>query len=137
MLWQNKISLHYLYRGQPQCMASFPNLFGTTRIPKEHCDELVFNRDSLHVVVFYKQCAFSITPLTSDGTVLDVANIETLLGECMSFRPNGSKANVCPAVMTGEDRDSWARARVELLSSSAVNTESLSVIESSLFTVSS
>ncbi|KAJ2724542.1 hypothetical protein GGI07_001889 [Coemansia sp. Benny D115] len=126
-----------MQKGQPLCMAQFQWQFGTTRIPRMGCDELVHQYPSTarHILLMYRNEAVSVPVYGADGVRASMAQIIAQLAlatqrvdkEIARRGPQPPVAN-----LTAAHRDDWSQAR-ELLEADASNRASLELADTSLF----
>ncbi|KAJ2814601.1 hypothetical protein IWW50_007084, partial [Coemansia erecta] len=127
-------------RGTPLCMNQFKWQFGTTRIPRPGCDELVnqYPSTAKHVLVMYRDQAVEVPVYNGAGKRASLAQISAQLLQATRRVDEllAKQAHVQPpvAALTAGNRDNWANARI-ILEKDAANGASLAKVESSLFAV--
>lgn len=123
------------YKAYALDMSQFNSLFSLTRVPRKYKDELKSSPGSKHVVFIKNGQFFSFDVLDASGDIKTPEEIFSALNHLVNL-----KVEDCPeesiTVLSAEDRGVWADAREHLISSSKLNTDSLNVIDSGLFTVS-
>ena len=124
----------FAFKAFPLDMSQFESLFSSTRIPKQSCDQLIRFPDSKHVVVLKGGQFFSFNVLDSNGNLREASDIMTCIQQIINLPINPNEDSI--TLLSTEDRDVWAKAREELVSSSANNKENLNIIDSALFVVS-
>lgn len=127
----------YLQDMIPMCMEGYRQQFSTTRIPYETTDQLMKYEDSKHIVVYRNGAFFKLEVFApdSDGKkrLLTVTELYDLLQQINHQSQDIDEASRV-AVFTSERRDTWAKVRQRLLTTS--NRSSLEAVESSIFFVS-
>ncbi|KAJ1998705.1 hypothetical protein GGI04_004134 [Coemansia thaxteri] len=126
-------------RDAPLCMNQYKWQFGTTRIPRPGCDELVnqYPSTAKHILVMYRNQTVEVPVYNSAGQranigqitaqlVLATERIDTLLSQVQAQPP--------VANLTAGHRDDWTKARA-ILEQDAANRESLAKVDTSLFGV--
>ncbi len=114
-------------------MSQYKKIFGTTRIPREGRDELVYHPQSRHIVVAYKNYFYKVQVYTEDGELLQP--IELLRQLQLVVEATSGLNGIPIGLLTSEHRDTWAKT-YEMLKKDKVNQASLKAIEGSLFLVS-
>lgn len=116
-------------------MRPFQNLFSTTRIPKEARDELVYFEGSKHVVFLKHGQFYRLDVLDADGQLKPAEEIAAFvqnLNAMPAEQVAGAESITC---FSAGDRQSWARARADLIKFSAENATNLEAIDSALIVV--
>jgi carnitine O-acetyltransferase len=116
----------------PLDMSQYKKIFGTTRNPAPVRDALVYNPNSQHIVVAFKNFFYKVN-VTSSGSILSPEQIYVQLKQIVEETPGLSGIPV--GLLTSDNRDTWAAAH-ERLNKDPVNAKSLKVIEESLFLLS-
>ncbi|KAJ1725257.1 hypothetical protein LPJ53_000586 [Coemansia erecta] len=126
-------------KGQPMCMDQFKWQFGTTRIPRMGCDELVHQYPSTarHILLMYRNQAVEVPVYSADGKRASLVQIAGQLAQATrSVDKDIAAAGARPPVanLTAAHRDDWAQARA-LLEQDAGNRASLASVDAALFGV--
>ncbi|KAJ2887935.1 hypothetical protein FB639_000985 [Coemansia asiatica] len=128
-----------MQKGQAMCMDQYKCQFGTTRVARMGCDELVhqYPATARHVLVMYRNQAVELPVYNGAGERASLAQITAQLVQATravdkDIARNGPRPPV--ANLTAAHRDDWSRAR-ELLEQDAGNRDSLASIDSALFGV--
>lgn len=124
-----------MFRTTPLCMAQYPKLFGTVRIPCVGKDRVVYHEDSKHVVVMACGMIYWFDVFDADGnTVVTEADMADLLrrirADADSYPPEAC-INQAIGVLTAERRDTWALLRGKLEQDS-VNAANLKIIDEAI-----
>ncbi|ORZ31786.1 acyltransferase ChoActase/COT/CPT [Catenaria anguillulae PL171] len=126
-------------RAGPLCMDQYRHMFGVTRNAVPDQDVIVrgFPCQAKHIVVIVQDQLFRVPVFDVQGRRIAVEEIERMLAQVVDqVTAPGFKHDFPVTVLTAEHRDTWAKARIHLLSLSPTNKASLSEVESALFTVS-
>ncbi|KAI8324236.1 acyltransferase ChoActase/COT/CPT [Martensiomyces pterosporus] len=130
-----------VHRGTPMCMNQFKLQFGTTRIPRPGCDEIVgqFPSTAKHVLLLYRDQTAEVPVYNSEGERASLAQIISQLATATQRIDSllGSQAQQkqpSVAQLTAGHRDDWTRARA-LLEQDAANRASFAKTDSALFGV--
>mmetsp|Transcript_9541 Transcript_9541/g.18521 ORF Transcript_9541/g.18521 Transcript_9541/m.18521 type:complete len:693 (-) Transcript_9541:27-2105(-) len=130
----------------PICMEGFPLVHGTTRIPGETCDVLkthiVPPGGDAHVLLMVGSTMFKL-PVQVKGQRLTSESLEIAIRDAVKEAKEaeetqfgqGAYAQPNVSLLTTRERTEWARNRALLMTGSAVNCESMDVVEQALFTV--
>jgi len=121
-------------QGHPMDMQQYFQVFGTSRIPGLPKDTQSFNPQSRHIVVIYRNRFYRMEVYGESGELLSAEQIYKQMQEVLSLSPD----NQGPALglLTSLPRDSWAQYYTTLSKAGHTNVESLSVLETALFTIS-
>lgn len=119
----------------PLCMWQYSRIFGTVRIPGEEIDQLQTNSKSKHIVVICKDRFFRVNLYDSDGP-LSATDIQTQFVRILEATKDidltkDDEPKV--AVLTSENRTTWAKLRKELMEMDETNKKTIETIESALF----
>ncbi|KAJ1946071.1 hypothetical protein GGF37_001372 [Kickxella alabastrina] len=106
-------------RGEPLCMAQFMWQFGTTRVPRPGCDQLVhqFPATARHILVMYRTQAVEVPVYNASGQRASLAQITAQLAAATQRVDKLiARAGAVPSVanLTAAHRDQWTRARTHL-----------------------
>lgn len=114
-------------------MQQYSKIFGTNRKPILSRDCMTYNPDAKHIVVAYKNNFYAVNVIGSDcsRSSPDVEQMKSLLQEIVD---NTKRVATPIGHLTSNDRDSWAKARQNLMEH-PMNVESISLIENALFLV--
>ncbi|KAJ1823085.1 hypothetical protein LPJ56_000420 [Coemansia sp. RSA 2599] len=128
-----------MQKGQPMCMDQFKCQFGTTRIARMGCDELVhqYPATARHILVMYRNQAVELPVYNAAGRRASLAQIAAqLVQAARAVDKDIATSGPSPPVanLTAAHRDDWSQAR-ELLEKDAGNRESLASVDSALFGV--
>ncbi|KAJ1982918.1 hypothetical protein H4R35_000044 [Dimargaris xerosporica] len=123
----------------PLCMDQYYRIFGTYRIPRPGCDELVQTHalSTRHIIVLARDQAFKLCPFadTAERIRLSAGDIETQLWHIVQdVETNPLDPSIC--VLTTDHRDTWAENYEYIHKLDAVNADSLATIETALFGLS-
>ncbi|KAJ2595123.1 hypothetical protein GGF40_004038 [Coemansia sp. RSA 1286] len=126
-------------KGKALCMDQFKRQFGTTRIARMGCDELVsqYPATARHIVVMYRNQPVSVPVYNSKGQRASLAQITAQLVEAVrAVDKTIAKEGAAPPVanLTAAHRDDWAQARA-MLELDAGNRDSLDAVDTALFGV--
>lgn len=127
-------------RGRPWCMADYKTFLAGTREPHHGRDRMAFYPESRHIVVLCEGRVFRADAVAANGEPASVAALYATLseirGRCRSGVGAGASAAAALGVgaLTALDRDAWAGARAQLLTS-APNRRALAAVEEALFVV--
>ncbi|OQR89993.1 choline/Carnitine O-acyltransferase [Thraustotheca clavata] len=126
--WFQKMKAGELEQDPKQCMSSFAKQLGTAKIPQKDCDILAFHPQSSHIVVlkdnaFYKVNVFDGKKLISKQSL--EKQLHSILHTKVTDAPN-------IAVLTADERDSWATNRAQLIAEDPINKASIEAIDSAL-----
>jgi len=116
------------------CMASYPWIFNSCRIPEKPEDYSVKYdaKANNHVVVARNGYFFSFDLVHPDGTELSAKEIEAQLEKIIAD-PTGASPNPLPiGALTSDNRDVWTDSRNKLLAVGSQNAEALAKIESAI-----
>jgi len=105
---------------------------GTARIPRPVQDVLEHAPDSRHVVVIHDGKYFKVEVITADGKHASPAALEGVMQSIVSGFKDAPKVDI--GVLSGEDREWWAKER-KSLEDSPVNHASLKDIDSAMIVV--
>lgn len=123
-----------LLKAYPLDMSQYKFLFGTSRVPKVGKDSLQQN-SSLHAVVVHNNCFYKLFLYSEEGKACSEEELAAQLKQIVEEKSECARGEeVC--LLTTENRDVWAKAREELITSSHVNSRSLEEISSAMFVVS-
>ncbi|XP_068175837.1 carnitine O-acetyltransferase-like [Antennarius striatus] len=122
--------------GKQLCMKQCENLMSTCQVPGLKSDSLVFYSKSTtppkHITVVHNCQFFKLDVYNSDGTRLTV---DQLCVQLDRIRNSSQQTDVEPVgILTTQDRHTWSKAYSNLIQDKT-NRESVSTIESSIFTV--
>ncbi|CAO3608725.1 unnamed protein product [Cunninghamella blakesleeana] len=141
-LEREEIPVEMIRGKSPLCMRQYDRIFGITRIPLYHCDELYQEPMSktTHIIVLacdqiYKLQVYKQTDGKRQRLSIDEIERELLVIASHALQ----KKNVQPPIslLTSWDRDNWTLARNHLLAiDPKKNRDTLSTIEKGLFAVS-
>ncbi|CAG2167758.1 unnamed protein product [Oppiella nova] len=123
----------FAFKAFPLDMSQFESLFSSTRIPKQNFDELIRYPNSRHISVLKNGQFFVFDVMDSNGDLKEPSVIMTCIQHIMDSPINPNEDSI--TLLTTENRDVWAKAREQLIGSSAQNKESLHLVDSSLFVV--
>ncbi|ORZ34834.1 acyltransferase ChoActase/COT/CPT [Catenaria anguillulae PL171] len=123
-------------KGKPLCMNQYTKLFGGTRTPKTGCDSITtpWPTNARHILVLVRDQIFKLPILGDKGQRPSVATIHDML---KSITRLATTATPQPPVglLTAEDRDLWAKSRLDLELASDRNRTTFRDIDSALFAV--
>ncbi|KJH49406.1 Choline/Carnitine O-acyltransferase, partial [Dictyocaulus viviparus] len=120
----------------PFDMSQYSLIFGTTRIPKNGCDEIRYGcsneNQQRHIIVLHNGHVFTIPVLTNAGQPLPLSTLKTLFKEIVERSPQRLDYSV--GIVSSDNRDKWAEI-YEQLKAHPSNSINLSCIEDALFAV--
>lgn len=122
----------YMFNAYPLDMSQYDRLFNTTRIPKAIKDELKTVKDGRQILVIRNGHLFLFDAVNTDGSVVSRDDIHANLSEILL--KSNTPAEYPVAVLTSENRDSWASIR-EHLETDPSNADLLHKLDSALFGV--
>jgi carnitine O-acetyltransferase len=123
-------------KNQPLCSIMYKFLFNTCRVPEMPSDTTIIHDHNVnkHVAVVRKNQFFFFDVLDENNKPLSTAEIETQLKRIVDAA--GSTPDAHPlGILTTENRDTWTKARNDIIRHSYVNAEALKKIETSIFLV--
>jgi len=116
---------------QPLCVEAYFKLLGTVRVPLKKRDELRFFPKSRHVILYRGSRVFSLEVIDEENRVLAYKDIKREIERILCMK---TEEEVPPlSLLTSLPRESWARARNELLET---NREAMRILDTSLFVLS-
>ncbi|GAA6014251.1 hypothetical protein JCM10207_006147 [Rhodosporidiobolus poonsookiae] len=126
-------------RAGPFDMHQYARVFGVTRLPQLPTDGLVhtpYPHPAKHIIVMALDHFYTLPVVDStSGDPIPASTLEAgLWAIADDARARGEAEPV--GALSGDDRDSWSRAREHLLALSAVNRASATQVEDSLFVLS-
>jgi hypothetical protein len=130
--WCHKLRTGQMDAEKGADMSQFFTQLGTARIPKPVQDVLEFAPDSRHVVVIHEGKFFKAEVISADGKHVSAAGLENMLQSIINGYKDAPKVEV--GLMTGEEREWWAKER-KALEESPVNAASLKDIDSALIVI--
>eukprot|EP01064_Diplonema_japonicum_P034235 TRINITY_DN7034_c0_g1_i1.p1 TRINITY_DN7034_c0_g1~~TRINITY_DN7034_c0_g1_i1.p1 ORF type:complete len:589 (+),score=168.14 TRINITY_DN7034_c0_g1_i1:55-1821(+) len=114
-------------------MSQLAMFLGTTRIPQLVRDTLEFHADTSSHIVVQRSGKFYRVEVMKQGVPASVADLTATFN---AIKQNATTDDTpCISSLTTEDRDVWANARTELISSSAANKNSIKDIDTALLMV--
>lgn len=123
-------------RTTPLCMAQYPKIFGTTRIPLPKRDKTVFCEDSKHIVVMSRGLIYSFHVFDAN---MEMSLTREMLAETLrEIREDSGteeaedRMHNAVGVLTSDDREVWAHWRKHL-EGDELNRHSLNMIDTALF----
>ncbi|XP_070558107.1 carnitine O-palmitoyltransferase 2, mitochondrial-like [Ptychodera flava] len=119
----------YLYKAFPLDMSQYKNLFNSTRIPKQHKDELFSDTSARHIVVMRNGHFYVFDVIASDGSIIPATEIQAHLEHIISDKTPAPEHGV--GILTTENRDTWASLRSQL--EEAGNADTLRLVDSAVF----
>ncbi|GFY40144.1 carnitine O-palmitoyltransferase 2, mitochondrial [Trichonephila inaurata madagascariensis] len=119
----------YLFKAFPLDMSQFNNLFSSTRIPCISKDELQVFPDSRHIVILRNGHFYVFDVLDEDGNIIPSSHIYDHINYILSDTQTPPSHPI--SVLTTENRDTWAKARMHL--EKLGNAEQLRLIDSAIF----
>ncbi|KAJ2087422.1 hypothetical protein IW138_004960 [Coemansia sp. RSA 986] len=130
------------HRDTPFCMNQYKWQFGTTRVPRPGCDEVVNQYPSIvkHILLMYRNQTVEVPVYGSNGERASLAQIASQLAQATkridSMLASGQLRSHQPSVanLTAGHRDDWAKARM-ILEQDSANSQSLAKVDSALFVV--
>ncbi|XP_061521324.1 carnitine O-acetyltransferase b isoform X1 [Phycodurus eques] len=130
-----RLPVEYM-RGRPLCMALYPLLFSSCRIPGPKHDYVahhgISRRSPTHITVVRNYQFFQLEVYNSDGSRLTESQIH---GQLLRIRSQSWKTDKEPmGILTSEHRHTWGQAYNRLLRDK-LNRESVQAIEKGLFSL--
>ncbi|KAJ6640999.1 Carnitine O-palmitoyltransferase 2, mitochondrial [Pseudolycoriella hygida] len=122
----------YAFNAFPLDMSQYQGLFGATRIPEMGKDRIYREADTKHLVIIKDGHFFSMDVLDEQGNIEAPEVIEARLKYILSQQTKKTEHPV--AVLTTENRDTWAKIRSDLVNDG--NAEALKTIDSAIFVIS-
>lgn len=119
----------------PLCMARFKNIFSACRIPGEMRDSLAVYRpdESKHLLVIRANQFFWFEVYDKNNQPLSTSELAKQLERIIELSELSSTSNSPVAVLTAEDRTTWAKQRNKIITIDSDNAEAMAIIERSLF----
>lgn len=140
----------YAFNAFPLDMSQYQGLFGATRIPELGKDRIYRETDTKHLVIIKDGHFFAVDVLDEQGNVTlsihqriyisfrSLGNIEppeAIMARFKYILSQDTKKTEYPvAVLTTENRDTWAKIRADFVSDG--NGEALKTVDSALFVIS-
>ncbi|KAJ1796596.1 hypothetical protein LPJ59_003653 [Coemansia sp. RSA 2399] len=130
------------HRDTPFCMNQYKWQFGTTRLPRPGCDQIVnqYPSTAKHILLMYRTQTVEVPVYGASGERASLAQISSQLAQATkridSMLASGQLRSSQPSVanLTAGHRDDWTRARM-VLEKDAANRASLEKVDSALFVV--
>jgi carnitine O-acetyltransferase len=126
-------------RTAPLCMNQYKNQFGAYRVADFPRDRIVttWPTTANYIVVMVKDQIFKVPVMGPQGERVSVKTLEQQLKKVVDTVNSLPEKDQQPAVgvLTSENRDTWAKARHDLLKLSPLNHASLDLINHALFAV--
>ena len=122
----------FAFKAFPLDMSQFQNLFCSTRIPKLIRDEILVYPKSKHIVILRNGQFFVFDVVNSNGDIKEPSELLTCIKYILE-QPKIDKESI--AVLSTEERDTWAKTREILINSNAVNKENIQLIDSAHFVI--
>lgn len=120
--------------GKPMDMRQAELLYHGARVPELARDRMEYDRSSRHAVVLRRNRFFSLDILDSNNKPRSEADIlADLRAITKQADTEANRAVPAVSVLTGSERDRWAVLRKQLLSSSVVNKEAISRVDSAIY----
>ncbi|XP_048732757.2 carnitine O-palmitoyltransferase 1, liver isoform-like isoform X2 [Ostrea edulis] len=136
-LQDETLTPQYLQDMIPMCMEGYRQQFSTTRIPYDTIDRLMIYEESKHIIIYRNGVYYQLDVFApdSDGKkkLLTVTELHDILSEIVCQTEEVEEPSRI-AVFTSERRDTWAKVRQRLLTTS--NRQSLEAVESAIFFLS-
>ena len=123
---------YFYYKAYPLDMVQFTNLFNSTRIPLLGKDLLLSDPSARHICVVSNGNFYIFDVFYEDGSILPIEDIYSHLYKIKQESKSYPRFPV--SILTAADRDTWAKARAELVKDKS-NAKSLQLIDSSLYLV--
>ena len=116
--------------GSPRCMAEYPRVLSSTRIPGAERDVLERHPGSRHVVVAHGSRIYSLDVLDESGAARSVGDLQRALERVVADPPSAGPS--LGALTTGPRR-SWAATRAALVRKGSLRArEALEAIETAI-----
>lgn len=119
----------YLFKAFPLDMSQFNNLFSSTRIPCLGKDKLQVFPEARHIVILRNGHFYVFDVLDEDGNIIPSSHIYDHINYILSDTQTPPAHPI--SVLTTENRDIWAKARMQL--EKLGNAEQLRLIDSAIF----
>lgn len=121
----------YAFKAFPLDMSQYPNLFNTTRIPRNEKDQIFQDKSAKHLIVMRKGHFYSFDVLDENGYIRKPMEIASCLNFILNDNVSTNKHPI--GLFTTMDRDEWAAEREHL--QSIGNAELLKKIDSAIFSM--
>ncbi|KAI9277721.1 acyltransferase ChoActase/COT/CPT [Umbelopsis sp. AD052] len=134
-----KLPIDMLRGGKAQCMHQYTRIFGVTRIPQPKCDTFSnVNESATHIIILVRNQMYPLHVYKQRNGQRVRASKEEIESDLLAIVNDvQTKPLQAPIpILTGAHRDHWAKTRNHLLCVSAVNRNSLTVVEDGLFALS-
>ncbi|KAJ1951386.1 hypothetical protein FBU59_000184 [Linderina macrospora] len=128
-------------RAGPLCMNQYKSQFGTTRIARETCDQIIsqYPSTSKHFLLMYRDQPVSVPVYNASGERASLAQITAQIANAVKHVDEllATQPNSLPSVaqLTAGHRDDWTKGRA-LLEQDADNRKAFAVTDDALFGVS-
>lgn len=117
----------------PLDMSQYSKLFTTARYPQQGEDYIATFEPEPYVLVLSNKQFYVLDVLDkASNRALTVKELQAQIERILQASQE-SNDGLGVGILTGEDRDKWAKARQELVSISATNARNLDVIDKALF----
>ncbi|XP_076447430.1 carnitine O-palmitoyltransferase 2, mitochondrial-like isoform X2 [Babylonia areolata] len=121
----------YWYKAFPLDMSQYRHLFNSTRIPRPERDELYCDPTAQHLLVMRNGNFYIFNIFDRDGNMVDEREILAHLQYILSV--DDPRPSHPLGVLTTADRDTWAKARMQLLNAAPSNETQLKLLDSAAF----
>lgn len=121
----------YWYKAFPLDMSQYKHLFNSTRIPRPERDELYVDPSAKHLLVMRNGHFYIFDIFDRDGNLVEEGEIQAHLQYILSMKEPPPLHPL--GVLTTADRDTWTRARIQILNAAVTNAVQLQLLDSAVF----
>jgi carnitine O-palmitoyltransferase 2 len=114
----------------PLDMSQYDNLFNSTRLPRQHRDDIIGYGFQPHIIVNYRGHQYKVTVANAAGDPLSESQIYARLKSIVDL--NAAPPTTDIGILTSDHRDTWTATRTAMYQL-PVNGASLETIDTALF----